>query len=144
MTNETVANIAITVTAAMLATAAVAFTLSGNAPVDPGAADLPLVSVGSQNAHAAAPGTEAAAPPASGSLPARTAASAPSTVGKPSVGSGVVTSGSSASSVSGAVTSGSGASHQPDEEDDHEVVVPEVHETDEVDEVDDPKKPEEH
>jgi hypothetical protein len=137
MTNEHVANIAITVTAAMLATAAVAFTLSGNAPSDPRAADLPVVSVGASTANAAAPAvsTTSSGILGPGSLTALTQ-HAPSTTTQPHSGSAATPSGTSAGAVAGSgaasTASGAAASHDAeDREDDHEVVVPEVHETEE-------------
>jgi hypothetical protein len=152
MTNEHVANIAITVTAAMLATAAVAFTLSGNAPADSRAGDLPVVSVGAKTANAAAPGAPASSPTSPGvAVPGSTAAltqHAP-TATPPHSSSPAVASGTSASSASGAgaasAASGAAASHDKDpKEDEHEVVVPEVHETEEPDEDNSPETPKKH
>lgn len=141
MTNETVANIAVTVTAAMLATAAVAFTVSGNAPVDPRAADLPVVSIGATTAHAAASGTATSAAPSPGVALSGSGSTlkphAPTSASKPGVSSGVAVSSGAASAVKGTGTSstkpGGRPLHDPDEEeeDDHEVVVPKVHESDE-------------
>jgi hypothetical protein len=145
MTNEHVANIAITVTAAMLATAAVAFTLSGNAPSDPRAGDLPSISVGAKAVHAATAGASAPdqstiAPPvtaAPGSAPALTAHAPSSTStkasGSPAPASGVtgaVKAGAASSTGAGTTKTGDSGDEE-DPEDDHEVVVPKVHETDE-------------
>jgi hypothetical protein len=143
MTNEHVANIAITVTAAMLATAAVAFTLSGNAPTDPSAGDLPVVSVRVASAQtltpaATPPGASAAnaVAPGSGTTPAPRA---PFAAAKSSGPPAAVASGSSASAaIAGSIASPTGSkvdkSHEPDNKgSDHEVVVPKVHESDEHD-----------
>jgi hypothetical protein len=145
MTNEHVANIAITVTAAMLATAAVAFTLSGNAPSDPRAGDLPSISVGAKAVHAvtadaAAPAQSTIAPPVTAppdSAPALTAHAPSSTSTKASAGpasasgaTGGVKAGA-ASSTGAGTTKAADSDDESDDEDDHEVVVPKVHETDE-------------
>lgn len=128
MANDHIANIAITVTAAMLATAAVAFTLSGNAPTDPRAADLPVISVGAAEARAATTGATA---------PAQPPASSSSVASKPSGSSAAVASDHSASAIAGGASStapSDGASHDSDHDgDSHEVVVPTVHESDEHD-----------
>lgn len=137
MTNEHVANIAITVTAAMLATAAVAFTLSGNAPAGPGSADLPIVSVGTVPAKTPTPGVTAplapatsTATPAAGTVPEPRA---PFTAAKPSGGSAAISSGSAVSAASAASTGSTVDKGHGSDEKDHEVVVPKVHETDEHD-----------
>lgn len=141
MTNEHVANIAITVTAAMLATVAVVFTVSGNAPIDPHAADLPLISAGTAAARSAGSGASASAAsssttPPSGSSTTVTARAA-SRATKPGGGSTAVASGSSASILSGGSASltgsSAGKSHDSDDDEDHEVVIPKVHESDKHD-----------
>jgi hypothetical protein len=150
MTNETVANIAVTVTAAMLATAAVAFTMSGNAPADPAAGDLPVISVQNAMPHASNSSTSSTVPQPLQSEPPVSVAEAPSSGGTQaprSSASGPTKSkaGTTSTAKSGttAAVVGAAAAIVPDggatsndatpdhQSNEHEVVHPRVHETDE-------------
>jgi hypothetical protein len=137
MTNERVATIAISISAALLATTAVAFTLSGNTPQDPRRGDLPVVTVVPAAAAVptlsvsvpsltASPGAVAGQPVASGpSAPPQTrSAAAPSSSETAGTGAASTTAATAAGS---SAASGTRKSHDPD----HEVVKPRIHETDE-------------
>jgi len=140
MTNERIANIAVSVTAAMLATAAVAFTLTGNAPQAPGSQDLPVVALGrisSPSSDASATGTPAVVgvDTTTTAGPAHQGAGAVRTSAKPSAASpgsparpAQPASGPSAGFGS---SSGTKSSDDDDDHDDHEVVKPKIHESDE-------------
>jgi hypothetical protein len=146
MTNETIANIAVTVTAAMLATAAVAFTLSGNAPADPAARDLPIISIQAATSHASTSSTVPVAvlpePPASvaeapfsNGTPAPSSSAPGTTKPKDSTqsaasGTAAASTGAAATTVPGGGTTAHDANHDPGDAE-HEVVHPRVHETDE-------------
>jgi hypothetical protein len=136
MTNETVANIAVTVTAAMLATAAVAFTLSGNAPTDPAAGDLPVISVTEATPQASnePPTVQAAAPavvaevPATAGTPAPRSSSPEST--KPKTGTKPTTKSVTTVAAAGVAAATVPGGDNASRDSEHEVVHPRVHETD--------------
>jgi len=146
MTNETVANIAVTVTAAMLATAAVAFTLSGNAPADPAARDLPVISVKAATSHTSTSSTvptavlpespaSVAEAPSSGGTPAPRSSALGTAQAKGSTKSTAKSVAAASAGAAGATVADGGTTSHDGTHDsgdaEHEVVHPRVHETDE-------------
>jgi hypothetical protein len=156
MTHDRLANIAVAVTAAMLATATVSFAVSGGGATDPVAEDLPVVltvpaptvphvrsaqdpqpfgaPAGDQTFAMASAGPETFSP-----TPAGTPSPAPGTPA-----------GSATTALSGVASSGPVASpdkkgtvseHEGDE-DEHEVVKPKVRETKPPEDAEDPEDPE--
>jgi hypothetical protein len=164
MNNDKLANIAVTVTVAMLATATVAFAMSSAGLADPIAEDLPVVRAtagsaapagGAPNAGVGGAGDVAVqAPGVDQTFEIRTAgprtfasgghvATASQAPGDPA-GSGTRTSSSSAASSSAGGPAGTGkVSEHEDDSDEHELVKPKVRETeDPEDPEDEPEPPE--
>jgi hypothetical protein len=152
MTNDRIATIAVTVSMALLAAAAVAFAASGGAEVAPRPEDLPEIATTQpidadgttadlwerQYTGAAAAATSPSwnALPPSNDLP-----------GSPGSDDEVDAKTGDSASTGPSAGTGSGPVLEPTEDSEHEVVTPPVHESeepdepDEVDEVDDPTPP---
>jgi hypothetical protein len=153
MNNNRLANIAVTVTVAMLATATVAFAMSGAGIADPVSTDLPVVQpvVASGAPRVVAPGSPAGTMPAADQT-FEIAGAGPGTVSGGHPAPSTHSPGAPDGAVVGASTAGGAASSplpdttgkvtEHDESDEHEVVKPKVRETEDPEDVEDAEDPE--
>jgi hypothetical protein len=153
MNNNRLANIAVTVTVAMLATATVAFAMSGAGIADPVSTDLPVVQpvVATGAPHGAGQGSSAGAASATDQTYEVTAAgpeavlrggSAPVTHPPGAPNGAVVGASTAGGAASSPLPDTTGKVTEHDESDEHEVVKPKVRETEDPEDVEDAEDPE--